>query len=140
MRDGSEESEIVTIKSRAMKKIFTCIFCFVVFGVYSFAQVTWTSGTNIASSTYGNMHPRIALDASGNPLVVWNGSMNVYFSKWNGAAFTMPVQLNTAPVQVAGASWMGPDIAAKGDTVYVVYKVMPESDTSSHIFLCRSFD
>ena len=35
---------------------------------------------------------------------------------------------------------MGPDIAAYGDTVYVVVKQTPEADTASHIFIIRSFD
>lgn len=41
---------------------------------------------------------------------------------------------------VAGAGWMGPDIAAHGDTVYVVFKQSPEGSDSSHIFCARSFD
>ncbi|MCW3127308.1 MAG: hypothetical protein JWO03_2966 [Bacteroidetes bacterium] len=105
--------------------------------------ITWGASTSIATSTYSNMHPRITLDASGSPMVIW-GRMNdesVFFSRWNGTAFATPVKLNPAGMTVATASWMGPDIASKGDTVYVVVRQTPESmDTSKHIFILSSFN
>ncbi len=111
--------------------------------VYSVAQsgITWNSGLNIAANTYSNMHPRLCVDGSGNPMVIW-GRMNdqsVFFSKWNGSTFSTPLKLNDT-LTIATASWMGPDIASHGDTVYVVMKQTPEADTSSHIYLVRSFD
>ncbi len=39
---------------------------------------------------------------------------------------------------VAGASWMGPDIAAHGDTIYVVFKEAPED--IGHIWCVHSYD
>ena len=104
------------------------------------AQITWNMGMNVAPASSGNNHPRIVTDASGNPLIVWNHSMQAMFSRWSGTAFTTPVMVNPGSQMVAGADWMGPDIAAKGDTVYIVYKLMPEADTASHIFIVRSFD
>jgi len=122
-----------------MKKLITLLNLFLI-SVISYAQITWNMGMNVSASGFGNGHPRIVTNASGEPLILWNGNMNAMFSKWNGSSFTTPVALNPGLTSIAGASWMGPDIAAKGDTVYVVYKMMPESDTSSHIYLVRSFD
>jgi hypothetical protein len=123
-----------------MKKLFT-FFCLLIAGSsFSQSQITWNMGMNIAAGNYGNMHPRIVTDASGNPLVIWNHNSNVMFTKWTGTSFTTPVALNQASMPVAGASWMGPDIASNGDTVYVIFKMTPETDTASHIYIERSFD
>ncbi len=112
--------------------------------IAAFAQsgITWSTGINIAANSYGNMHPRMALDGAGNPMVVWGkmSDKSVQFSKWNGAAFTTPVKLNPAWMSVAGASWMGPDIASKGDTVYVVVKRAPENVDTNRIFIFTSFN
>src|SRR3989304_9381470 len=82
-------------------------------------SITWNSGINIASSASGNEHPRMAINGSGNPLVIWHNAGNCMFSRWNGTAFTSPVILNPMSMTIAGAGWMGPDIAAHADTVYV---------------------
>jgi hypothetical protein len=119
--------------------VFACSF------IFASAQsgIFWNTGADLAANSYSNMHPRIALDGSGNPLVMW-GRMNdesVWFSRWSGSTFTTPVKLNPTGVTVATASWMGPDIAAKGDTVYLVYRQTPEGmDTSKHIYILSSFN
>lgn len=97
---------------------------------------------NISTNTYGNMHPRITLDGAGNPLVVWGrmSDESVFFSRWNGTMFTTPVKLNPSWMKVATASWMGPNIASKGDTVYVVVKRSPEASDTNHIYIIRSFN
>ena len=110
--------------------------------VFSNAQVTWGIETNVAASNYSNLHPRITVNASGEPLIIW-GRMDdesVFFSRWNGSSFTTPIKLNLPWLTVATASWMGPDIASKGDTVYVVMKQTPEADMGSHIYIVSSFD
>lgn len=95
-----------------------------------FAQsgITWNATTEVnMMSMYGNQHPRVVLDRSGDPMILWgnSGNNNAYFSKWNGASFSTPMIVNTG-VPVFAASWAGPDIAAHGDTVYVVVKETPE--------------
>src|SRR5688572_9854213 len=105
-------------------------------------DITWNMGMNISANTFGNMHPRMALDGMGNPMVVW-GRMSdaaVMFSRWNGTNFTMPVKLNPTWLSVASASWMGPDIASHGDTVYVVAKRSPEVADTNRIFIFTSFN
>ncbi len=62
------------------------------------------------------------------------------FSRWTGSSFTTPVIVNPTAMDVAGASWMGPDIASHGDTIYVVYKRTPEASDTCHIYCVRSFN
>ena len=88
------------------------------------------------------MHPRITMDGLGNPFVIWGrlSDASVFFSKWTGTAFTTPVKLNPTWLKVAAASWMGPDIASKGDTIYIVVKRIPEASDTNHIYIMRSFN
>ncbi len=103
-------------------------------------QIIWDTSSSVSLSGYGYNFPRIVGDASGNPLVSWYGNGAMHFSKWNGNGFTVPVTLSPNSVNIAGANWMGPDIASKGDTVFAVYKVVPDTDTNNHIFCTSSFD
>jgi hypothetical protein len=122
-----------------MRIVFT--FFLSIIATLAIAQsITWSAPVSIAPNTYDNDHPRIVLDRSGNPMVLWGTStMKAAFSKWNGAGFSTPSYItNTAAVFTA--SWAGPDIASYGDTVYVVVKYDPEQDTNSHTYLLRSFD
>lgn len=102
--------------------------------------IFWNLPFDIASSASGNNHPRITTDANGNPLVVWSHANRAMFSRWNGTAFTTPVLVNPPGIDVAGASWMGPDIASHGDTIYIVFKQVPENVDTCHIFCTRSFN
>ncbi len=103
-------------------------------------QIMWDQPMDIAVAHFDNNHPRLSIDRNGNPLVIWGKVNDVQFTRWNGTAFTQPVKLNPTNITIANADWMGPDIAAHGDTVYVVYKQTPENLTSSHIWCMRSFD
>lgn len=125
-----------------MKQFILLFFLFTCVISYSQSKISWNNTLNLASNNYSNNHPRISLDGSGNPLVIWGRSSDesVFFSKWNGTTFTTPVKLNPSWLTVATASWMGPDIASKGDTIYVVMKRTPENLDSNHIYLVSSFD
>jgi hypothetical protein len=103
-------------------------------------SISWNSPVDIAASAFDNNHPRITADRSGNPLVLWGNNMNskVYFSRWSGSAFTAPLSLAPGNIPVFAESWAGPDIAAFGDTVYVVFKQTPED--TSHIYIVYSYD
>ena len=117
---------------------FLCIF----FHQFAFAQggISWSVPVAVASASFGNLHPRISVDAAGDPLVIWgnNSSNKVYFSRWENGNFTPPVALNPASIPVFTASWASPDLAASGDTVYVVYKHTPED--VNHIYLVHSYN
>lgn len=90
--------------------------------------ISWDTPVSVAESSFSNLHPRIVLDRLGNPLVLWGNSTEAaaYFSRWDGAEFTDPVRVTPIDMEIFTASWAGPDIAAHGDTIYVVYKENPE--------------
>jgi hypothetical protein len=123
-------------------KTFTICFFFLFAALYGSAQnnVTWTSTVKVSDKSFGNLHPKICIDRKGNPMLIWGSSNNsaVYFSKWSGTAFSMPKKLNPSSVPIATATWMGPDIASHGDTVYVTYKQTPEQ--TGHSYIVSSFD
>ena len=129
-----------------MKKAILFFTGVIVFNLNVEAQnntITWdNNGMDISNNSFGSMHPRIAKDRAGNPLVVWGrmSDKSVMFSRWNGTAFTTPVRLNPSGMDVATASWMGPDIASHGDTVYVIVKRTPEVTDTNYIYIIRSFD
>jgi hypothetical protein len=105
------------------------------------AQITWSPAVSIASSSFGNYFPRIVTDGSGNPLVTWGRSDGaLYLARWSGSGFQQPAKLNPSWMKVASAWWMGPDLAARGDTVYVVMKRTPETADTNHVYLVSSFN
>lgn len=104
------------------------------------SQLNWEPTEEISTIFYNNNRPRIAVNGSGEPLVIWGRPGKVVYSKKDGDTFTPAVFLNPDTINIAQASWMGPDIAAHGDTVYVVYKQTPESSFSSHIYCIHSYD
>lgn len=120
------------------------IFLLLIFSLNASPQsgISWETGKNVSSSNLGNFHPRIATDGSGNPMIIWGRSSDgsVFFTRWYGSAFTTPLKLNPSWLSIATASWMGPDIASKGDTVYVVMKRVPEASDTNHIYIVHSFN
>jgi hypothetical protein len=122
-----------------MKKLFTCFLS--VLSLSAIAQnITWSTPAAIAGSSFGNLHPRVVLDRAGSPLVLWGNSntKETFFSRWSGTSFTVPVAVNPSSIPVFAADWAGPDIASHGDTVYVVFKKVPETDTANHIYIVSS--
>lgn len=125
------------------KKILLSIsILFISLAVKAQNSITWDAGIDISMSMNSNMHPRITLDRAGNPLVIWGrmSDQSVFFSRWDGTAFPSPTKLNPSWLTVATASWMGPDIASHGDTVYVVVKRTPEATDTNRIFIFTSFN
>lgn len=118
---------------------FLIFLCILTTSCFAQTGITWNATTDIISAS-GNNHPRIAIDRSGNPLLLWNNTTDAMFARWDGAAFTTPISINPNNIDVAGAAWMGPDIVSFGDTVYIVFKQSPESIDTCHIFCVHSYD
>jgi hypothetical protein len=123
-----------------MKQIFTFLFL-VTIALRSIAQVTWSTPVTVTTgSAFGNLHPRVTLNRSGNPMVLWGkADTKAYFSRWNGTAFTAPVAVSGS-FTVFAQSWAGPDIASFGDTVYATMKVTPEMTLTNYTYLAHSYD
>ncbi len=123
-----------------MKKNLLLLFSFI--SMLSAAQtgIQWGAAVDVAPNGSGNLHPRLAVDAAGNPMVVWgkSGTNEVYFSKWNGTSFTSPLKMNPTGMQVFVYSWGAAGVAASGDSAYIVVKEMPEA--TGHVFIFNSYD
>ncbi len=124
-----------------MKQLFLS-FLLIAGSFHGFSQITWSTPVTVSSgSTYGNLHPRVTLNRSGNPMVLWGKTdTRAYFSRWNGTAFTTPVAVGNTGINVFAQSWAGPDIAAHGDTVYVTMKRTPENMNMNKMYMSHSYD
>ncbi len=101
--------------------------------------VIWYDPIEVADKTYGNLHPRVVLDKRRLPLVLWGDPHGkAYAATWNDNKFNDPVQMNPANSHVFTEPWAGPEIVSRGDTMYLVYKKLPEE--TSHIFMKHSYD
>ena len=92
----------------------------------------------ISSGADGYGRPRIAL-TNDQPIIIWRKDSTpktIRASKWDGTSFSMPYDITAAGV--LPSSWDGPEIAAKGDTVYLVFA--STATTQESIMLIRSFD
>jgi hypothetical protein len=88
----------------------------------------------------GALRPRVALNASGAPVVLW-GRMSPnsnYIAIGEGADFTQPIEVSMPGCVPAVADWMGSSMAATGNTVWVVMKATPEE--SRPMYVRRSDD
>jgi hypothetical protein len=118
------------------------IFFFSLLSATAFAQagLWWSGEMTVDSVVYSTSRPRIVLTAGDVPLVVWGGGTNqpVYAARWNGSAFGTPVAISPAGIDPYYASWTGPEVAAAGDTVFVVFKDQPLM--SEYIYVVKSTD
>ena len=105
-------------------------------------SLTWSNEIIVANgSTFGYTRPRIAVTSGNIPVVMWGGGMGtepIYFARWNGTGFNMPVTVTPNNVDPAVMTWQGPDMAANGNNVFVVYKREPEM--TSNIYIQKSID
>lgn len=122
----------------------TIVFLLAVIAPFSFfAQqgIVWGDELTVADgSMYGNIRPRLAIDANGDPIVLFgkSGAGDLFVSKRVGGTFSTPVQVNPVGLDTYLANWTGPDIAASGNTVVVVFKAQPIS--TGNIYAVRSTD
>ena len=105
-----------------MRNIFYLLFCFISFFYATGQQIAFDSYFEISGGMDGYGRPRIVLTSQDNPLIIWRKDSSpkvLRASKWNGNSFSQPYDISQTGV--FPSSWDGPEIAAKGDTVYVVF-------------------
>ena len=126
-----------------MRKTFVLLF--ILFSLRAVAQntepnkVIWYDPIMVADKTYGNVHPRITLDQYGKPLVLWaDDDGRAFLAKWIVKDFAAPVQINTPGKHVFAEPWAGPELTSRGDTIYIVYKELPEE--TGHVYIKHSYD
>lgn len=124
-----------------MKKIFILLALNCISPLLFSQSLIWDTEISVGGGAFGNVRPRIVLTGQNEPLIVWgsgNGSGPVYAAQWKESYFSSPVKITPTGVNAFIDTWTGPAVAAKGDTIYIVYKRQPEM--SSHIYLHRSTD
>lgn len=80
----------------------------------------------------------MALLADGTPVVVWGkpaAVSQIWCARWNGNAFTTPVQIGTGSTSPGMYEFGGLDVATAGQRVFVVFENFGQG-----IFLARSED
>lgn len=122
-----------------MKQFFTSLLL-IVGSLQCFSQINWSTPVTVYSGSGSNLHPRISLNRSGDPLILWGKTDDkAFFSRWNGSSFTSPAVISGS-FTVFAQSWAGPDLASFGDTVYATMKVRPEMTTTNYSYLTHSYD
>lgn len=126
-----------------MKIGFVLILTFSMGAHSSSAQqgVVWEAAISVADgSIYGNIRPRLSLASGDTPVVVFGNTIGgaIYSARFNGTSFDTPVNLLPSGEESYLANWTGPDIAAYGNTVVVVYKAQPY--VTADVYTVRSID
>ena len=117
------------------------ILFFCLLPIFSFAQCLSPSTTYILSSgsDEGYERPRVVITSNNSPFVIWSKSSApkaIKARKWNGTDFDSAFDLVNADLMPTG--FIGPEIAAKGDTVYLIFESLLHNNHV--IYLKRSFD
>ncbi len=121
----------------------------IIFGLFFISSATlcaqqniiWEDEIIVASATeFGNVRPRLTLGADNRAMIIMTRSQNgqIYFTRENNNQFSTPLPLLPSTLQSYIASWTGPDMEAKGDTIVIVFKSKPYEE--GHIYAVRSTD
>tara|TARA_B100000767_G_scaffold153747_1_gene144574 strand:+ start:2905 stop:4227 length:1323 start_codon:yes stop_codon:yes gene_type:complete len=114
---------------------------FLLFPLFMNAQKLVLSNYTIISSgpPEGYERPRIVMTANASPFIIWkkpSTPKSVKAKKWNGTAFSAPYDIVSPDLAITG--FIGPEIASKGDTVYLIFESLLHNNHI--IYLKRSFD
>ena len=120
-----------------------CLLGTALHGAQAHAQqppLTWDPAIDVNAAGEGGLRPRIALNAAGDPVVLWgrSGPASNQVAVWNGTGFGPPVEVSAPGCIPAVADWMGSSIASAGNTFWVVMKATPEE--SKPVYVRRSDD
>lgn len=125
---------------RGAQALGVALLC--VLGTVASAQSTgllWGDEIPCNAADDGALRPRVAVNGSGFPVVLWGDHQPMVqrVAVGDGTAFSAPVEVSAGLVP-AVADWMGGDIAAAGPTVWVVMKATPEE--TRPVYVRRSDD
>lgn len=102
--------------------------------------LSWSPPVSVASVSFGSANPRFALLPGGVPVAVWGKATTtpkIWCARWDGSAFTTPVEVNTGGLLPGLYDFAGIDVATAGQKVFVVFE---KTDSGPGIFLVRSDD
>ena len=114
---------------------------FLLLPIFSFGQYFSSSATYILSSgpSEGYDRPRVVITANNSPFVIWSKPSTpkaIKARKWNGNSFDSTFNLVNSDLMPTG--FIGPEIAANGDTVYLIFESLLHNNHV--IYLKRSLD
>ena len=126
-------------KLQALKTLHIFLILFTIPLLSISQEISFDQHTVISDNLDGYGRPRIVLANNDNPLIIWRKDATpkvLKASKWNGSSFSAPY--NILQTGILPSSWDGPEVASKGDTIYVVFTSL--ASTQSSIMLIKSFD
>ena len=114
---------------------------FLLLPIFSFGQYLNLSAAYILSSgpSEGYERPRVVITANNSPFVIWSKPSTpkaIKARKWNGNSFDSTFNLVNSDLMPTG--FIGPEIAANGDTVYLIFESLLHNNHV--IYLKRSLD
>jgi hypothetical protein len=116
---------------------FICIFLFI--NETKGQAIQFDQHLTVSENADGFGRPRIKLTSGDAPLIIWRKDATpktLRASSWDGLSFSQPYDI--LQNGILPSSWDGPEVATKGDTVYVVFTSL--ATTQSAIMLIKSFD
>ena len=106
---------------------------------FLFSQFNFSAETVISDNSTGYGRPRMAITANDIPVIIWYKEGNdhsLMMSRGNGdGTFSAPIEIVDHDLEPTG--FIGPEIAAKGDTVYITFICGIANDA---IMIKKSFD
>ena len=117
--------------------LFICIFLFI--NETKGQAIQFNQHLTVSENSDGFGRPRVKLTNGDAPLIIWRKDATpktLRASSWDGLSFSQPYDI--LQNGILPSSWDGPEVATKGDTVYVVFTSL--ATTQSSIMLIKSFD
>jgi hypothetical protein len=117
--------------------LFICIFLFI--NETKGQAIQFDQHLTVSENSDGFGRPRLKLTNGDTPLIIWRKDATpktLRASSWDGLGFSQPYDI--LQNGILPSSWDGPEVATKGDTVYVVFTSL--ATTQSSIMLIKSFD
>ena len=117
--------------------LFICIFLFI--NETKGQAIQFDQYLTVSENADGFGRPRVKLINGDAPLIIWRKDATpktLRASSWDGLSFSQPYDI--LQNGILPSSWDGPEVATKGDTVYVVFTSL--ATTQSSIMLIKSFD
>ena len=123
-----------------MRKILFLLFFPILLSAQGVELNPTTNYTVISSGpSEGYDRPRVIVTANNNPFIIWSklsSPKSIRARKWNGTTFGNAVDVVGSDLMPTG--FIGPEIAAKGDTVYLIFESLLHANHV--IYLKKSFD
>lgn len=122
-----------------MRLLFLVSLCFISKATYSQTGVFWTDEVIVSDGQqFGKLRPRITLNGSDKPVIVYGNTNAINVSVGNGSTFNTPINILPTGMQTYISGWTGPDVASAGDTIIIVFKEMPLE--TGNVYSVRSVD